>query len=281
MVQKGRVRPETIVRGPTTRQFWMRADRTPGVSVLLGVCHACAAPVRADQAACASCNAELHVAPTDRQHLGLAPMADVPGSAPVRTEANTSEPERDLSIHKREAQRWRQRSKALGIVVVFLCVSLLSVGGVMLWRELGNKGYSFRTFGEDEANSTPAQTSTPSATTQQPVTNSTPSQTTPPGDPAPAIDTPDTSSDRAIDPALVGLDEELSEWHEDLRRAHELALSTSLADVERAVQLLERVLDEATRDLDDAEGRFPLLRARLAEAKATADRLFAEATLGG
>ena len=38
MVMRGRIRRDTIVRGPTTRQFWMFAANTPGVAVLLGEC---------------------------------------------------------------------------------------------------------------------------------------------------------------------------------------------------------------------------------------------------
>lgn len=283
MVPKGRVRRDSVLRGPTTRQFWMRADRVPGVAVLLGVCHACAELVRPDQETCQACGAELHVAPTDRQHLGLVPVADLPGAAPVRTEAPAPEPDRDVTIHKREVARWRQRSRALGIVVVFLSVSLLSVGGILLWRELGKQGYSWRLPGDNQANTTvttptpqaPPPTTTPTRPT---AARPTPVQDTTPPDTDP---TPPPSNNTPLDPALVGLDPALAEWHEDLRRAHALALSTELADIERAIQLLERVLDEATRDLDDADGRFPLLRARLVDARATADRLFAEATLGG
>ena len=80
LVARGRVRPDTVMRGPTTRQFWSFARNTPGVAHLLGACHACHTPVDAHAQACPSCNASFIVA-NDRQQLGLAPMQMLPGDA--------------------------------------------------------------------------------------------------------------------------------------------------------------------------------------------------------
>lgn len=78
LIRRGKVGPETVLRGPTTRQFWTFARNTPGVAHLLGECHNCHAPAAADDRACRACGADfVHV--EDRQHLGLAPVHLLPG----------------------------------------------------------------------------------------------------------------------------------------------------------------------------------------------------------
>lgn len=85
MCVRGRVKLNSVVRGPTTQQFWRLAAHTPGVAVLLGQCHACAERVPSDAERCHSCDALLR--PTvpvgvgrftsldDRQQLGLPPVS--------------------------------------------------------------------------------------------------------------------------------------------------------------------------------------------------------------
>jgi hypothetical protein len=80
MIRRGKVTRETILRGPTTRQFWTFAGRAPSVANLLGICHNCRGVAGAEEFACRSCGATF--APeTDRQHLGLAPVHLLPGQA--------------------------------------------------------------------------------------------------------------------------------------------------------------------------------------------------------
>ena len=81
LVQRGKIAPTTIVRGPTTRQFWSYARDTPGVAVLLGRCHACHTEISPDDRCCPSCEAILRPE-TNRQQLGLSPVAPLPGQAP-------------------------------------------------------------------------------------------------------------------------------------------------------------------------------------------------------
>lgn len=79
-VRTGKVTEGTVLRGPSTHQNWTRADRTPGIARLLGLCHACHGRVTNDEVICRSCGTGL-TAERDRQHLGLAAIRAIPGRA--------------------------------------------------------------------------------------------------------------------------------------------------------------------------------------------------------
>ncbi|MCA9300441.1 MAG: hypothetical protein KDA28_15325, partial [Phycisphaerales bacterium] len=81
LVARGRLTPNTVLRGPTTRQFWTLAKRTPSVANLLGLCHSCQEKVDPADYMCRSCGA-VFTPETDRQHLGLGPVHLLPGEAP-------------------------------------------------------------------------------------------------------------------------------------------------------------------------------------------------------
>jgi len=81
LIEEGRLRRETVIRGPTTRQFWRRADQVPGVAHHIGVCHVCGEVVDPHQTGCSSCGTTFPE-PDMRLDLGLAPMRTVP-KAPV------------------------------------------------------------------------------------------------------------------------------------------------------------------------------------------------------
>ena len=55
LVQKGRVTARSIVRGPTTGQFWRHAARVKGVSRQFGLCWNCGADVLKNTRACPAC----------------------------------------------------------------------------------------------------------------------------------------------------------------------------------------------------------------------------------
>ena len=80
MVETGAITAHSVVRGPSTNQFWMLAKHTPGVAHLLGHCHNCGAAAGAEMFACKSCG-ETFGADRDRQHLGLGPVRALAGSA--------------------------------------------------------------------------------------------------------------------------------------------------------------------------------------------------------
>jgi hypothetical protein len=92
LIQKKRVTLRTVIRGPTTRQFWTYASRTPSVANLLGVCHNCSARVDPGAYSCGSCGA-VFTPEVDRQHLGLGPVRLLPGQAsPEVIAASTGPP---------------------------------------------------------------------------------------------------------------------------------------------------------------------------------------------
>lgn len=72
-IEKGKIKPTTILRGPTTRQFWSVARNVPGVANLLGYCHACGSHVKPGDDACVNCG-EVFFIPKLRDQLGLAPL---------------------------------------------------------------------------------------------------------------------------------------------------------------------------------------------------------------
>lgn len=83
MAARGKIGGTTVVRGPTTRQFWELARRTPGVAHLIGVCHACQREASAEMAACAGCGASFGVE-EDRQYLGLGEVRELPAAPRTR-----------------------------------------------------------------------------------------------------------------------------------------------------------------------------------------------------
>lgn len=91
LVARGKITPNTIVRGPPTNQFWALAKRTPGVAHLLGACHNCGHPARATDFLCGTCGAAFGV-DQDRQHMGLLAMQMLPGKAPAPIIAASTAP---------------------------------------------------------------------------------------------------------------------------------------------------------------------------------------------
>lgn len=90
LIERGRVGKFTIVRGPTTRQFWTIAKHVPGLSHLLGFCHQCDASVDAGDHSCHACGASFATY-VDRNYLGL------PEIRPLPWETNASQPIRSSS----------------------------------------------------------------------------------------------------------------------------------------------------------------------------------------
>lgn len=77
LIQRGKVGKLTLVRGPTTRQFWTIAKRVPGIAHLFGYCHECNASVDAVDHACHACGVAFG-AYLDRNFLGLPEVRPMP-----------------------------------------------------------------------------------------------------------------------------------------------------------------------------------------------------------
>lgn len=78
LIDRGTVRADTAVRGPTTKQFWMLARWCPGVAHRLGICHSCQAKTDPESRECPSCGVEF-ARLEDRQTLGLGDVRPLPG----------------------------------------------------------------------------------------------------------------------------------------------------------------------------------------------------------
>jgi len=102
LIQRGRVSRYTIVRGPTTRQFWTIAKRVPGISHFFGACYQCDASVDADDHACHTCGATFGGF-LDRNFLGL------PEYRPLPWEADRGGPRRP-EVEPGEPSDWRQQT---------------------------------------------------------------------------------------------------------------------------------------------------------------------------
>ncbi len=91
MIDRGQVTKYSIVRGPTTKQYWTVAKHVPGVAHLLGYCHNCDASVDPGDHGCHVCGVPFG-AYLDRNYLGLPDVRPLPweveideSSAPSRT----------------------------------------------------------------------------------------------------------------------------------------------------------------------------------------------------
>lgn len=91
LIEQGVISEDSVLRGPSTRQFWMLARHTPGVGHRFGHCHNCGAEVRPDAFSCPSCQVSFEVE-RDRQHMGLGPARPLPGQGLPEVLALHAEP---------------------------------------------------------------------------------------------------------------------------------------------------------------------------------------------
>lgn len=108
MIERGQINRLSIVRGPTTKQFWTIAKRVPGIAHLLGYCHACDAPVDPADHGCHVCGARFG-AYLDRNYMGLPeiqplPWEEGPGDeAPETSALSTTPPDSTPGFEPAEA----------------------------------------------------------------------------------------------------------------------------------------------------------------------------------
>jgi hypothetical protein len=65
MIEKGRIRPDSIVRGPTTHQDWMYAAETPRLAKYLGTCPHCFAEAKPEDVYCTRCQLNMNGLPAE------------------------------------------------------------------------------------------------------------------------------------------------------------------------------------------------------------------------
>ncbi|MEM1167323.1 MAG: hypothetical protein AAGI30_13660 [Planctomycetota bacterium] len=151
MVARGKVTPDSVVRGPTTRQFWQRARRIPGLATLFGLCHSCGAGVGANDAVCSACGAALTLA-HDRNHLGLRRITPLPGEDPPAVQTvdaashppsptpnptpTTSdappEPRQSVTVARASAARWRRAAVLLTVALVVVTVIGIGLAAALI-----------------------------------------------------------------------------------------------------------------------------------------------------
>ncbi|MCA9290744.1 MAG: hypothetical protein KDA25_06425 [Phycisphaerales bacterium] len=90
-IDRGRITGTSIVRGPTTRQFWTIARRVPGIAHLCGYCHECDGKVDPSELRCPRCQARFG-AYLDRNHLGLPEVDPLPGEVGYDPHARPASP---------------------------------------------------------------------------------------------------------------------------------------------------------------------------------------------
>lgn len=76
MIRRGKLTRESVLRGPTTNQFWTRAAEIQGVAHLLGACQSCAGKASPSEHFCRTCGASF-LAEHDRNWMGLDAMRPV------------------------------------------------------------------------------------------------------------------------------------------------------------------------------------------------------------
>ena len=75
LIEKGRLKRSSVVRGPTTKQDWMYAAEAPLISKHLGVCPHCFGPASGAQEFCDNCHRSL-----DERPARLRPGVSQPGA---------------------------------------------------------------------------------------------------------------------------------------------------------------------------------------------------------
>lgn len=104
LIDSGSVGLDSVIRGPSTRQFWTLARHSPGVAHRLGVCHNCRQPVAKDAFQCPACHAPFSV-DRDRQHLGIGPFRPLPGQGTPEVMALHAGPARSPGVEPKDFTR--------------------------------------------------------------------------------------------------------------------------------------------------------------------------------
>jgi hypothetical protein len=296
LVSRGRINRHSIVRGPTTRQFWTYACNAPGVAVLLGECHSCHTRVEPDEYLCGKCGAALSP-PQDRQTLGLSSVQLLPGDAspdavahsslaaasapapatPATPQQRTATPTaRQRPAHppgtqlpakatppaqeqqsRQTTRRLRERLRFMSVLfVTTLGINIVLLAAVGVLFFAGELPFRFG-FGIDgERDAQPATTQQE----QQQESSIKPGPTPPAQRDDAAAPAPTVQPDEQ---PPVPIDPGTEQWSEDLTRAAILEGEGDVESLSTALRLLEGVLREARLETGDPTANYPHLEARL------------------
>lgn len=196
MIDRGRVTPTSVVRGPDTEQFWHLAGRVPRIARLMGICHECGLHISPDSPECVSCGTQLvsmHDAITEANWHAPHAAAHEPNAlaAAVAAPSRTLAAELADSTVKRQMQRevqiWARRAGlSIGIAaILFLTVIALAT----------KDSWWSRIRGASDASSNPPAVATPTSATPPTAPATTPAE----APTTPAAATPETA--QAADPA--------------------------------------------------------------------------------
>jgi len=108
LIRKGQVTPKTIVRGPTTHQFWRFAARVKGISREFGICFSCGTRLETKATECPHCGKSQEL-PSNPDTLL---EGDLPPSQPVFREVKSDPSAADVSHEEHSAP---EETASLGI----------------------------------------------------------------------------------------------------------------------------------------------------------------------
>lgn len=89
-IRKGRVKPRSIVRGPTTHQLWRFAAQVKGLSREFGICYSCGSGIETNASLCQTCNRLQEPPPNPDALLEASRDAQLPsyGTPPATIDGN-------------------------------------------------------------------------------------------------------------------------------------------------------------------------------------------------
>lgn len=89
-IRKGRVKPRSIVRGPTTHQLWRFAAQVKGLSREFAICYSCGSNIETNASLCPTCNRMQEPPPNPDALLEASRDAQLPnyGTPPATIDGN-------------------------------------------------------------------------------------------------------------------------------------------------------------------------------------------------
>lgn len=269
LVRRKKVTFETILRGPTTNQFWMPARRVPGLAHLLGVCHACKADVDGVEHECPECTASFEH-PADRQNLGLLPVMLLPGQGSPEAVAASTMSASSHATHAAPAKAAPvlndQPSQAIlrhvGLIesrlrwawTLFIAVLVLFTATIAIAAAAIFAGLVDVTIPSATSTESPTPVASPPADTQIPPPAASPSKPTPPAA-APSTDSaPSAPSPQATEPPSVAP-------QADPQSVESQARKLLAQDTTDSLSQAETLLEEAVKADPKATGLADLLAA--------------------